>query len=166
MKKNLLLISALLSMLFVGCQTDTLVDDGVMADGTTTLTVSTSVTRTYLGEKVGDVYPVYWSENDRIAVNGVQSESAIIDVEDATTAQFAINASVKYPYSITYPYIASTSAAAPKVLFPAEQNYVAGTFASGDAPMCGYVSSDNGKVMLNHLAGVLRLPIKAKSEGK
>lgn len=166
MRKILLLIPALLSMLFVGCQTDKSVDDSVMInDGSTTLTVSTPITRTYLGEKSGDVYPVYWSDDDRIAVNGVQSESAVIDTEDATVAQFTVNTSVKYPYSITYPYTTTTTANAPKVVFPAEQSYVAGTFASGNAPMCGYVSNAGSRVELNHLAAILRLPIKAKSEG-
>ena len=165
MKKNLLLISALLSMLFVGCQTD-MIDSTIDGDGSITLTVSTAVTRTSLGEKTGDVYPVYWSEGDKISVNGVQSEEAVIKAEDASTAQFTIDSSVKYPYNITYPYASNCTATAPRVVFPAQQSYVEGTFASGSAPMCGYVENRTTKIELKHLAGVLRIPLKAKKEGE
>ena len=164
MKKSLLSIFATLSVVLVGCQTDP-IDSAIGSDGSTILTVSTAVTRTSLGEKAGDVYPVYWSEGDKILVNGVQSEEAVIKAEDASTAQFTIDSSVKYPYNITYPYASNCTASAPKVTFLAEQSYVEGTFASGSAPMCGYVANNATKIELKHLAGVLRLPIKAKKEG-
>ena len=117
MKKNLLLISALLSMLFVGCQTD-MIDSTIDGDGSITLTVSTAVTRTSLGEKTGDVYPVYWSEGDKISVNGVQSEEAVINVADASKAQFTINSSVNYPQHIR------TSAHYPMRKFPQRSSAV------------------------------------------
>ena len=164
MKKSLLSIFATLSMVLVGCQTDP-IDSAIGSDGSTILTVSTAVTRTSLGEKAGDVYPVYWSEGDKILVNGVQSEEAVIKAEDASTAQFTIDSSVKYPYNITYPYASNCTATSPRVVFPAQQSYEEGTFASGSAPMCGYVENNATKIELKHLAGVLRLPIKAKKEG-
>ena len=164
MKKSLFLAIALLAVALVGCQTDH-IDNSIESGGETTLTASTAVTRTSLGEKSGDTYPVYWSEGDKIVVNGVQSEAAVINAADATNAQFTITSSVKYPYNVTYPYASNSTATSPKVVFPATQSYVEGTFASGNAPMCGYVENNSTKIAMKHLAGVLRLPIKAKKEG-
>ena len=163
MKKSLILIIAMLSVALVGCQNE-FNDDYADDRGVTTLSVSTTATRTSLGEKAGESYPVYWSEGDRIVVNGVQSEAAVINSEDASSAQFNFSTSVKRPYNITYPYTSTSTASAPKVVFLAEQSYVEGTFASGAAPMCGY-SDSNSKIELKHLAGVLRLPVKAKKSG-
>lgn len=134
-------------------------------DGATTLTISLEQTRTALGDKVGDQYPVYWSEGDRIAINGVCSATASINAENRASASFTVDANLKSPYSITYPYNEATSAEAPKVLFPAEQVYVEGTFSAESAPMCGYTTTTSQDVSLTHLAGVLRLPVKAEKEG-
>ena len=163
MKKSLILIIAMLSVALVGCQNE-FNDDYADDRGVTTLSVSTTATRTSLGEKTGDSYPVYWSEGDRIVVNGVQSDAAVINSEDASSAQFNFSTSIKRPYNITYPYTSTSTASSPKVVFLAEQSYVEGTFASGAAPMCGY-SDSNSKIELKHLAGVLRLPVKAKKSG-
>ena len=165
MKKSLFLAIALLAVALVGCQTDP-IDNSIESGGETTLTASTAVTRTSLGEKSGDTYPVYWSEGDKIVVNGVQSEAAVINAADATNAQFTITSSVKYPYNVTYPYAANCTATSPRVVFPTTQSYVEGTFASGSAPMCGYVENNSTKIDMRHLAGVLRIPIKAKKEGE
>ena len=140
-------------------------DDITPTNGSTTLTISLEQTRTALGDKVGDYYPVYWSEGDRIAINGECSTAADIDTENKSSASFKVEANVKAPCCITYPYTEATSAEAPKVLFPAEQSYVDGTFSSESAPMCGYTTTTSNSVNLKHLAGVLRLPVKAENEG-
>ena len=117
----------------VGCQTDNIADNAVdtaagVSRETTTLTISISQTRTSLGEKVGDTYPVYWSEGDRIVVNGLLSNEAEIDAENVSRANFEFaKESISYPYHITYPYCAATTAGQPMVEFPAEQNYSKGT---------------------------------------
>lgn len=79
MKKNLLLILTLLSVAFVGCQTDPATESAWGGDGVSELTISVPSTRTHLGEKVGETYPLYWSEGDKIAVNGVESAEAVIN---------------------------------------------------------------------------------------
>ena len=160
MKNFLSLI--LVALLFVGCQYDEIVD--VDGGNGGCLEVSLAETRTSLGAKEGTTYPVYWSEGDCIVVNGVKSQAAQINAKNQASATFELESTVEYPYSITYPYCEATSAEQAKVVFPNNQSYVEGTFAQDAAPMCGYVKSGNG-VALNHLATVLRLPIRASESG-
>ena len=148
--------------LLSGCVAD---NDELNSRGETKLlTLSIIDTRTALGEKQGDTYPVYWSEGDRIAVNGVMSQEAVIN-SDKSSASFYFDSVISTPYQITYPYCESSTADAPKVVFPAEQEYVAGSFATATAPMCGYATSAAGNIALKHLAGVLQLSVKADKEG-
>ena len=75
-----------------GCTTPSAEDGGTTAnEGVTTLTLSIQSTRTSLGEKVGDTYPVFWSEGDRIAINGIASEEALIDATNKSTASFVVS---------------------------------------------------------------------------
>ena len=140
-------------------------DEITPTNNTTSLTISLEQTRTVLGNKVGDNYPVYWSEGDRIAINGECSTAAEISAENRASASFKVEGNIKSPYCITYPYTEATTANAPKVIFPAEQSYTEGTFSTACAPMCGYATTTSGNIRLTHLAGVLRLPIKAEKEG-
>ena len=159
-EKFILLFGLLL--LFVGCQRDFTADNTV--GGGNTLTVSISKTRTSMGGKVGDTYPVYWSEGDKIVVNGVLSNEAQIDADEPATATFKFDSNIAYPYNITYPYCEVTSAEQPIVEFATEQNYIEGSFASGCAPMCGYATNGNN-IAIKHLASVMRIPVKSAIEG-
>ena len=153
-----LIAVAVCAIALFGCQTDPTTT--VVNGEEVTLSISLEPTRTSLGEKNGDTYPVFWSESDCIAVNGVSSE-ATIDASNKSVATFTVTASA--PYNITYPYTEGLSAS--KVVFPTEQSYAEGTFASGAAPMCGYVANKGDNVELKHLAGVLRFPVKASTNG-
>ena len=161
------IIAALLCIIALfGCQTDTTVTTPVGGEDTTTLSISLEPTRTSLGDKGNDgIYPLYWSEGDRIAINGEASGEAVIDASNKSLATFKVSATLTEPYHITYPYSADLSGAASKVIFPAEQNYTEGTFAQGYAPMCGYVTKGSDEIKLKHLAGVLRFPVRASAEG-
>ena len=161
MRKFLFILTTLLTLFFVGCQTDT--TDSVVTGDSRLLTISIAPTRTHLGDKVDSTYPVYWSEGDKIAANGMESASAEIKADNAAVAQFSFASSLSYPCHITYPYCSTTSAAAPKVLFPAEQSYVEDTFAC--APMCAYVNSSSQRIEMKHLSSVLRFPVKASKSG-
>ena len=164
--KKLLLLLASVALFAVGCQNN-LTDEtiGGSINDSTTITVSLNDTRISLGEKDGDSYPVYWSEGDKITVNGVLSEEAQINAENKASATFQFSKVLSHPLHITYPYCASTTAETPIVEFPAEQTYAEGTFASGYAPMCGYAESKSNAISLSHLAGVLRFPVIAAHEG-
>lgn len=161
MKKFLFTVTTL-ALLMIGCTTD-INDKNVATGGSVTeLTISTQPTRTSLGAKQGDNYPVYWSEGDRIVINGTLSEEAILDGENCTEAKFKIEAT-NYPLNIVYPYTSTTTANAPKVVIPTEQHYTEGTFASGSAPMCGY-ATNSATVTMKHLVGVLKFPVVGSKE--
>ncbi|MBP3551390.1 MAG: calcineurin-like phosphoesterase C-terminal domain-containing protein [Alistipes sp.] len=123
-------------------------------------------TRISLGAKQGNEYPVYWSASDRIAVNGVASQSIEIDEDDARRAIFHFGDNyLTYPYSIIYPHSEVNSVETPKIIIPAEQSYVEGSFATESVPMCSYVSGKGEKITMRYLAGVLRFEMKAEMEG-
>ncbi len=162
MKKAGLLLAAI-STLIVGCQQDFTTDSNI--GGGSALTVSLAQTRTSLGKKCGDTYPVYWSIGDKISVNGVASAEVEIDNEERSRARFSVPSELRHPLYITYPHCESTTANSHIVEFSAEQTYTEGSFANGSAPMCGYSEHAGEDITLAHLAAVLRLPIRATLEG-
>ncbi len=160
---RLLLFSALGVVISVGCTTDSS-NDLVSTDGSYSLSVNTASTiRTSLGDKVGDNYPVYWSEDDCIAVNGIKSTGLQFSSENKSSATFFFDESLAAPYYITYPYYEESLAESPKVVFSSVQSYVKGSYDYDSAPMCGY--SSNSTVTLRHLSTILRIPIKAMVDG-
>ena len=152
--KNLAKPFFVVAALFVGfaCATDATEDLGVNVGGITEITISLEESRTQLGEKAGESYPLYWSNGDKISVNGVES-NAITVGENATVASFTVPGTLATPYCIAYP-----AAAKGQVLFAAEQTHAGDTtFASGVSTMYGY--SEDGNVQLQHLTGVLKIGV-------
>ena len=150
----------------LSCTTDVTEDLGVAVGGQTTISLSLDESRTHINGKVGDEYPLYWSKGDKIAVNGVVSEPLSESSHGNSNATFTLNGVVEYPYNIVYPAPASDVTAAEglqAVSFLATQEYTAGTFAEGAAPMYAQVASAGDAAVLNHLAGVLC--IAPKGEG-
>ena len=74
----------------------------------TSITLSLEQTRTQLGEKADGIYPLYWSEGDKISVNGVESAAAVIDTENPSRATFTINGKVGESRHIAYPAASAT----------------------------------------------------------
>lgn len=149
---------AVMAMVAISCTTDTTQDLGVELGGSvgqTSITISLEQSRTQLGEKVDGIYPLTWSEGDKISVNGLASEAAVIDESNPARATFVLNGSPEAPYCIAYP--AATDG---QVSFKATQNHVAdkASFESGVATMYGYNESGLG-VQLKHLTGVLKIGI-------
>ena len=85
--KKIIALSALLFSFAIGCQRDVSADLTSVEDGVV-LSVSLAPTRVSLGSKEGDKYPAYWDEGDRLAVNGVQSDEAVIDADNRAKARF------------------------------------------------------------------------------
>ena len=152
MKKFSRIFFAVAALFAFACTTDTTEDLGVELKGQTTLTLSLEESRTQLGTAVAGLYPVTWSEDDAISVNGVKS-SAISISENQSVATFTFNEVLAYPYTIAYP-----AAAEGKVLFADQQAHTEGTFAEGAAAMYGYKTAEGG-LALNHLTGVLKIGV-------
>ena len=153
--------------LFAGfsCTTDATEDLGVAVGGQTTLTISLEESRTQLGEKADGVYPLYWSEGDKIAVNGVVSNEVSADAAGASSASFVINGTVEHPYHVVYPAPAEGVAAVGEgcypVVFPTTQEYKAGNIDGNAAAMYGY-AEEGASPALHHLTGVLRFAVKGE----
>ena len=162
--KRFVFAVAALSMLFLACQEFS--TDEIYKEGVTVLTVelpSTEKPRTELGEKVDGNYPVYWSQGDKIVVNGILSEEVQIDSDNPRRATYEVRSGVlEYPFLVTYPYAATTTEQQPQVAFPAVQNYIEGSFDLGAAPMCGYKRTMNDALKLRHLAGVFCFAVKGE----
>ena len=160
--KNLTRIFVTVAALFaVSCTTDTTQDLGVQlgngANGQNEIVLSLEGTKTQLGEKAGDLYPLFWSEGDKISVNGIESSEAQISAENAAYATFSVAAST--PYCIAYP-----AAPAGQVLFADKQAYVDNTtFGSGISTMYAYSESGLG-LQLKHLTGVLKIGVTGSAK--
>ncbi len=144
------------------CTTDATEDLGVVVGGQTEIVLSLESSRAQLGEKVDGVYPLYWSEGDKIAVNGVVSEALAASAEGKPSATFTVNGVVARPYNIVYPAaegVTALTAGSQAVVFPATQNYVAGNVDGKAVAMYGYAEEGTAPA-LNHLTGVLRFAIK------
>ena len=162
MKKYLLLIASM-SLFAVGCQPTP--PEVVLDDNSLTLSLPLLQTRVALGEEGDDnTYPVYWSKGDRVVVNGVYSDEVGSDEHNKSTVTFNFGTeNLSYPYDVTYPYCALSTAEKSYVEFPAVQTYVKGTISPNSAPMCGY-AEEGDNIVLNHLATVLHIPVRAASE--
>ena len=184
--KNLtkLFFAVVAGMFAFSCVTDTTEDLGVNIDGQKGGVYEVAIslaeaTKTQLGEKVDGLYPLYWSEGDAIAINGIVSDPLAEGGSDAATFKFGT--AVNRPYCVVYP--APTAATvedevveepvAPVTVYPvtfaATQPYTVGTFAPGVAPMYGYAvepaeDEEEAPIQLNHLTGVLRFSVKGNGE--
>ena len=173
MKKLTKIFASLVALVAVSCATDTTEELGVDLGNNgalTEITLSLEESRTQLGEKAGDVYPLYWSEGDKIAINGVASAPLAASADGQTSATFSFDGTLERPFHIVYPapadgFVAATTGLYP-VTFPATQNYTVGTFESGTAPMYGYAAAaaEGEEVLpaveIHHLTGILRLAVK------
>ncbi len=168
--KNLtkILMAVVCGILALSCVTDTTEDLSVSYGAEQTIiNLSLEETRTHIGAKSGEEYPLYWSEGDKIAVNGIASQPLGSSYHGEQNAQFTIEATLSYPHNIVYPAPAEGVVAAEGkqvVTFQETQNYTAGTFASGASPMYALVESNNDAISLKHLAGVLRIAPKGDGE--
>ena len=156
MKNLMRIFVAMVALFAVSCVTDTTEDVGVgLTNGgaQTTIAISLEESRTQLGEKAGDLYPLYWSEGDQISINGVASTELSANEAGSAVATFSVTGELKAPYCIAYP-----AANAGEVVFAAQQSYVEGTFSNGASTMYGY--SENGEgISMNNLTGVLKVGV-------
>ncbi|MBP3550093.1 MAG: hypothetical protein J6J57_00405 [Alistipes sp.] len=157
----------------LSCVTDTTEDLAIEfgkgeGDHITKLPLSLEQSRTQLDEKAGDLYPVVWSENDAIAVNGVASMPLVAEQAGSSSAVFSLLGELERPFNVVYPAPAADVESATEGLYPvtflATQEYVSNSFCNGAAPMYGYAAAVGDKIEMHHLAGVLRLAVKGNGE--
>ena len=166
MKNLVRLLMAVVALFAYSCVTDATEDLGVQLDknaGQTTLTISLEGTKTHIGAKAEDVYPLYWSEGDQIAINGVASHPLTEAAHGSASAEFIFDGELAYPYNLVYPAPAPEVVAAEglqAVTFLATQKYTPGTFAEGAAPLYAYTKAaaegeEQLPIEIKHLSGVL-----------
>ncbi len=156
-------------VLAFSCVTDTTEDLGVnLGEGqSTTIGISLEDSRTHI-TGVPDAegkYLMYWSEGDKIAVDGEASDALGEEYHGQAKATFKFTGTLlNYPYNIVYPAPAEGVKAQAEgcqvVTFPSVQAHNANSFAEGAVPMYGYVANESASTTLNHLAGVLRFLVQ------
>ena len=153
---------AILLFFLIGCHHDVTMKPSVAERTRIVVSLNDTRSKVSLGDRSDTgVYPIYWSDGDKIVVNGVLSEAAVIDSDKPSNAEFSINTSLTYPLSITYPYSPFSMGDVPKVVFPSEQVYVENGVDGKALAMCSYVENGGENISLRHLSTVLRFSVKA-----
>ncbi len=162
-----MLLGLAVAMLAVSCSQDTTEDVVVNPDALTVGVTLPELTRTELGDKVGQAYPTLWCEGDKIAISGVVSEPLPAAEAGKASAKFTFNkeALPSYPtlgYVAVYP---STFEAMDmeEANIPATQAYEDNSFAHDAAFMFG-TSSDLTSVSLQHLCAFIKVPLVKGSD--
>ena len=163
MKSLMKIFVGVAALVAFSCTTDVTEDLGVQVNGAgqTEIALSLEESRTHISGKSGDDYPLYWSEGDKISVNGIVSEEAQIQENNTASATFVINGTPGKPYRIAYPAVEEDNC----VKFAAKQAHTDGTFADGVAVMYGYGEEGLG-VSMKHLSGVLRFGLVGEADGE
>ena len=115
-------------------------------------------TKTTLGEKAGNLYPVIWKEGDCLSLNGASSLPLSAEDAGATSAGFVFRDGLSTPYNLLYPL----SGEKDLVVFPGTQVYVPGSFDPAAVPMWG-TSNTYTNVNLRHFFSLVRISIKSAS---
>ena len=122
-------------------------------------------TRTWLDSGSGEsVLPVYWSDGDRINVNGQNSAPVSLgSAAGQSEAEFLLR-SVIPPYNAIYPaeIISSDtySQGSIEISIPSTQGYVPGSFGSGAAILYGYSESEDAALAMQNLCAAIRVKLR------
>lgn len=125
--------------------------------------ISEVETKTWLdSEGDGSPLKVYWSDGDRIIVNGqLSAEVKISPDERVSAAEFSFR-SISAPFKAFYPASAVSEVGEDGTLninVPDTQAYNSTTFANGSALLWGYAGSGD-KVSLKNLCAAIKVNIK------
>lgn len=133
--------------------------DGTSSDGIITVRLSVPVspdTKTSLGSKNGNTYPVLWGASDVITLNGSAATSFTPgDGNTTATATFHLS-SLSSPYNFLY---CGVPGLANQVTFPATQNYVPGGFDPAAMPMYASLASRSDNVTFSHVGALLKFSL-------
>ncbi len=193
MKKLFTLFAAALVMLAASsCEKNEVLPEGNTEGKVVTLkaSINNGETKTSLGEKDGDTYPVLWSKRDAIAViqtenveiegevttitrvfkfvligygNTTEGVFQLVEYDDCgyTVEEFDASAEIK----AFYPFEWVVSGA--KCNIPTTQTYAENSFANGASPMAAYRAAGNNEALdFQNLFGALKLQIKGMEREK
>ena len=129
---------------------------------------SSAATRTWIDASgTGTTAPVYWSDGDRIAVNGViSSPLAVEDGQKLASATFFLR-NVEAPYSAVYPssaYAGTDPDGNILLDIPAVQAWTEGSFAPGSALLYGSAAIAEEPVAMSNLCGAITFTLKDPDE--
>ena len=118
-------------------------------------------TRTVLGVKDGSTYPVYWSQDDVITLNGTAA-TEFTPSADGTSAETKFKVTnLAAPFNFLYGGVDGKS---DQVSFPATQQYVADSFDPAAMPMYASVSNVSGDVVFSHVASLLKFSFTGEKQ--
>ena len=127
--------------------------------------ITTVETRTWLDSGGGgDNLKVYWSNGDRINVNGQNSSPlSVEDGEKVTACDFLLR-SVLPPYNVIYPAEIVSGAAYDsegrvEITIPSVQQYTPGSFGCGSAILYGWSEDAESAVPLRNLCSAIRVKL-------
>lgn len=115
-------------------------------------------TRTSMGAVNEGKRPVYWTEGDRLSLNGTASNELTGVVAEQRSATFTFPGDIATPYNLLYP--ASFYKDASKITLPASQTYALGTFAPNTSPLAGYATDGSATISMKHLTTTVHLSVK------
>ena len=154
-----MLLSLSLPMLLAGCSDEEALYSNGPDEQDVRLNVALpgeALTRTSLGERTGDTFPLLWSEGDRLSLNGTFSYPLAAENAGNRTASFSFRGSITSPYNVLYP----ASRESDKVIFPSTQRYRSGSFDPAALPMYGSTDTYTD-AQLHHLGTLLGFPFIA-----
>ena len=167
--KNLtkIFMAVVAGMFAFSCVTDTTVDSNPTFESEvggvkTVLSVGIADSeelRTQLGEFGSQGYPMYWSNGDKISVNGVESNALVLGEEQTISAAFGFRDNLTTPYCVAYP-----AATEGQVKFEANQSHAGNTTFGNDVATMYAYSEDGEDIQLQHLTGVLKIGVVGSAE--
>jgi len=156
MKQSIIFASALSLICLASCT----VEFEQTPQEVTVITVSltSDATKTTLGASSDSKRNVYWSNGDRMSLNGTVSNPLSEVPVECSSADFVFAGTPETPYNLLYP--ASFYKNASTITLPATQSYADGSFATDTEPLAGYAASAGDPVSLTHLCSIVQLKIK------
>ncbi len=178
MRKLMNLFAALLiTIAAVSCNKNDILPDNNNTDEdiiTLSATISNNATKTVLGEKTDNQYPVLWSRDDEIAViqdskiykfvlyEGHGTNSGMFKLAEEESEGFDATKELKafYPYS-------GVSLSSEKITYvvPTSQQYMENSFAIGASPMAAVADNAQDGLHFINLFGAVKIQMKG-AEGE
>ena len=182
--RHILLASSLLTLLAAACSKDDLVPEATQptdgADGLVEMTFTATAapaTRTTLGEKGADEYPVLWTSGDEIVVmpaygrfdkSGLEEMKFTTSIEGGTAARATFTGRTQpsengyiafYPADKLVEYSGQDFNYNIDFTLPTEQQAIAGNFESGIAPAYAKADQEGGDLEFKPMCGLVKFSL-------